>query len=205
MTGKTRKAADPASIAKAAELLRKGGVIIHPTETLYGFAASALIPNAIRRIDAIKERKFQDTYIVLMKDRAMVDAYHLIFDRQAEKLADHFWPGPLTLVLPVRRDSDLIHLASNGMLAVRVSPDPFVSALFTLIDFPVISTSVNKSGSAPLRDPVKMEALFRNSVERIFERGVSPEALPSTIVSSVNNVLTLLRKGAVPEEAIYGV
>ncbi|MFH0920397.1 MAG: L-threonylcarbamoyladenylate synthase [Fibrobacterota bacterium] len=205
MTHKTCKADDPACVQHAAEILRKGGVIIHPTETLYGFAANALIPSALRRVDAIKRRRAQDTYLVLLKDRAMAEDLQLTFERLADKLAARFWPGPLTLLLPVERTSPLNPLAVQGLVAVRVSPDPFVSALFGHIDFPVISTSVNTSGTSPLLDPVKIAAQFQGSVEMIFERGTYRSSVPSTLVSCVNNTLTLVRKGAISEEDLYGL
>jgi len=205
MISKIRKADSDENILKAADLLRKGGVIIHPTETIYGFAANALQVNAVRRVDAIKSRQFKETYIVLMRDLAMARKYNVEFDRTAEKLALRFWPGPLTMVLPASKESALIHLASLGTLAIRVSPDKFVEKLFTHIDFPVISTSVNKSGRPPLSSPEKMENQFRREVDLILERGTSVGAVPSTIIAIRNNVISVIRKGAVSEEELYGI
>jgi L-threonylcarbamoyladenylate synthase len=204
MINKIRKADTPESISKAADLLRSGGVIIHPTETLYGFAANALIPNAVRRIDDIKQRKFKETYIVLMRDKAMAQNLSIGFDRMAEKLAQRFWPGPLTLVLPIAKDSPLIYLAYLGTLAIRVSPDKFVEKLFRDIDFPIISTSVNKSGTPPLDNVLKMEKLFRRDIDLILERGVISRTVPSTIIAVRNNTVQMIRKGPISEEEIYG-
>lgn len=204
MTSKIRKADAPESAEKAADLLKKGGVIICPTETLYGFSANALIVNAIRHVDTIKERKQGETYILLVKDMAMAKTFLLLFDRTAEKLAERFWPGPLTMVLPVAKESPLIHLASMGTLAVRVSPDKFLTRLFASINFPVISTSVNKSGKPPMTDPSAMEKDFKRDVDLILERGVLASKTPSTIVAIKNNTIQMIRKGVIPEEQIYG-
>jgi len=206
MRSKVQGADHPDSIKLAAEILNQGGVIITPTETLYGFTVNALMQNAIHRIDTLKDRKFKETYILLMRNREMAQTqYQIIFDRLAEKLANRFWPGPLTMVLPVEKESPLIHLASMGTLAIRVSPDPFIQALFRTIDFPIVSTSVNKSGKTPHTDPQRMEKEFGDEVDMIFERGIALKKEPSTLVAITDNVMTILRPGAITEEELYGL
>lgn len=205
MTSKIRPADLPESILDAAALLRKGDVLIHPTETLYGFAASAAIGSAVRRVDHIKGRKPEESYLLLIRDADMARAHRITFDRTAEKLADRFWPGPLTLVLPAEAGASLSSLGRQGTLAVRVSSDPFVQALFRHIDFPIISTSVNKSGEKPLTDPLLMEARFGRSVDLILSRGVARESPPSTLVAVRDNAMTVLRQGAITEEALYAL
>jgi L-threonylcarbamoyladenylate synthase len=205
MISKIRKADAAENILKAADLLKKGGIIIHPTETLYGFAANALLADAVRRVDAIKSRRRKATYIVLVKDAAMARQNYLEFDCTAEKLARRFWPGPLTLVLPIGKESPLIRLAARGTLAVRVSSDKFVQHLFRHIGFPIISTSVNRSGRPPLTRPEKMENQFGRKVGLILERGICASSVPSTIIAVRDNIITLIRKGAVTEEDIHGI
>jgi L-threonylcarbamoyladenylate synthase len=205
MLSKIRNADNPENIKKAADILHKGGLIVHPTETIYGFAANALQINSIRRIDRIKRRSVQETYLVLVKDIKMAGQFHVIFNRIAEKLAGRFWPGPLTLVLPMAKDSRLIHLAFHGTIALRVSSDRFVKALFEHIDFPIISTSVNKSGQLPFNQPLKIESVFRKNVDLILERGAIANTKPSTIVAVKNNSISIIRKGLISENSIYGV
>lgn len=203
MIGKPAGADLPESIQRAAGILRKGGVIIHPTETLYGFAANALLMNPIRRVDRIKKRGPHESYIVLVKDMKMAVQFGIAFDRTARKLAERFWPGPLTLVLPVSRNSPLIHLAVEGCIAPRVSPDKSVSALFGQIQFPLISTSVNRSGSPSLGSPQKIQAVFGREVDLILERGVIRNTRPSTIAEVKNNVARVIRQGLISEEEIH--
>lgn len=205
MISKLRKADDPLAISKAADLLGKGGIIIHPTETIYGFAANALLPNAVRRVDRIKGRKSGETYLLLMRDTAMAVDHKILFDRMAQKLATRFWPGPLTLVLPVDKESQLWPLARHGTLGIRVSSKPSIKKLFQAIDFPLVSTSVNHSGREPLRDPAKMEDAFGREVDLILEKGVLPERKASTIVAVHDNAIEILRKGAVTEKEVYGL
>jgi len=204
MISKVRKADSPENILKAADLLGKGGIIICPTETIYGFAANALIANAVRHIDTIKKRRAGETYIILMKDIEMAKRFNLEFDLTSEKLAKRFWPGPLTMVLPIAKESSLIHLAHMGTLAIRISSDLFLEKLFEKIDFPIISTSVNLSGKPPIESPARMEDLFRREVDMILERGLIRGKLPSTIIAIKNETITMIRKGAIPENKIYG-
>ncbi|OGJ89643.1 MAG: threonylcarbamoyl-AMP synthase [Candidatus Raymondbacteria bacterium RifOxyA12_full_50_37] len=205
MISKIKVANRAETIQRAAELLKKGGVIVHPTETLYGFATNALIINAIKRVDRIKERGLRESYIILVRDIDMARSLQISFDETAVKLADRHWPGPLTLVLPVSRESSLLHLAFNGAIGMRVSPDEFVRKLFTHIDFPIISTSVNISGKPPMNDITKIEAQFYNDIDLFCGRGTLPHRPPSTIATVVNNTIKILRKGAVSEEQVYAV
>jgi tRNA threonylcarbamoyl adenosine modification protein (Sua5/YciO/YrdC/YwlC family) len=204
MINKLKKADKPENILKAAALLNKGGVIIHPTETLYGFACSALMAGAIRRVDRIKGRKPGETYLLLIRDIPMALEYKVRFDRMAEKLARKFWPGPLTLVLPVDKGSPLFSLSRNGMVGLRVSSEKTVKELFNHIVFPLISTSVNRSGTPPLNAPRKIEALFGREADIILDKGVMTDKKPSTVAAVRNNAVEFIRLGAIPEKEIRG-
>jgi len=203
MINKLKKADKPENILKAADLLNKGGIIIHPTETLYGFAGSALMPGAIRRVDRIKGRKPGETYLLLIRDIEMALDYKVRFDRMADKLARKFWPGPLTLVLPVGKESPLFSLSRNGMVGLRVSSERSVVKLFNHIAFPLISTSVNRSGMPPLNAPRKIEAIFGREVDIILDKGVMTNKKPSTVAAVRNNTIELIRLGALPEEELH--
>jgi len=204
MISKLKRADNPVHTRKAADLLKKGGVIIHPTETIYGFTASALQGNAVRRVDRIKGRKSGETYLLLVRDIKMAQELHVLFDRTAAKLAARFWPGPLTLVLPVEKKSLLFSLSRNGTIALRVSSEKSIRDLFELIDFPLISTSVNRSGEEPLRIPEKMESLFAKEVDLILEKGVLPSRKSSTLVAIKNETIDILRPGPITEQELYG-
>jgi len=200
-----RPADEEESIKKAAAILRNEGVIIHPTETVYGFAANAYSLIAVRRVDQAKHRKAKDSFLMLVKDLKMAQSLGLKFDRTAIKLADRFWPGPLSMVLPAERNDALSYLYMDGTLAVRVSPDPFVSRLFEHIDFPLISTSANLSGEPIITYPDKLLAVFENKVDMIFIRGTIKGKKPSSIIHVNNDIIRIIREGAISESEIYGV
>jgi L-threonylcarbamoyladenylate synthase len=196
---------EEANVSKAAAVLKNDGVIIHPTETVYGFAANAFSIMAIRRVDQIKKRKAKESFLLLVKSMEMAKNIGVVFDETSTKLASRFWPGPLSLVLPTKKKSAIEHLYVDGTLAIRVSPDPFVKQLFDKIDFPIISTSANISGEPIITTPDKLDSEFKERVDLILTRGVIKGSKPSSIVSVKDNVVSIIREGAIPEGLIYAV
>ncbi|MBL8026995.1 MAG: threonylcarbamoyl-AMP synthase [Fibrobacteres bacterium] len=206
MTAERMLPADnPDSIAAAVTALKNEGVIIHPTETVYGFAANAYSLIAIRRVDKIKKRKAKDSFLLLVRDMGMAKSLGLKFDLTALKLAERFWPGPLTIILPAEREGALSHLYSDFSLAVRVSPDPFIKALFKHIDFPIISTSANISGEQVITYPEKLQSEFGEQADLILTRGTIRGNKPSTIIHVANDIIKIVREGAISESEIYAV
>lgn len=205
MNSKLIEAGSADGAAIAAKILRGEGIIIHPTETVYGFAANAFSLMAIRRVELAKRRKSKDSFILLVKDIDMACSLGVKFDKTAEKLAARFWPGPLTMVLPVSKTQKLNHLCHNNSLAIRVSPDPFVVSLFSLIDFPIISTSANVSGEAVLKTPEKLLEVFENNVDMVFGRGLIHAGKPSTIIAVYDNEVSIIREGVIQGKEIYVV
>src|SRR5215475_10207738 len=139
--------ADPAAIAHAAEVLRRGGLVAFPTETVYGLAADATNGTAVAGIFAAKGRPRFNPLIVHCADAE--DAAALaVFDDVARALAVAFWPGPLTLVLAKRAGALVADLATAGLdtIAVRVPAHPVAHALLAALGRPVVAPSANRSG-----------------------------------------------------------
>src|SRR5438874_1626045 len=136
----------PATLAEAAEVLRRGGLVAFPTETVYGLGANALDAAAVRRVFAAKGRPPNNPLIVHVADAADVPAVAAAWPDVAERLATHFWPGPLTLVLP--RGSALPDEVTVGgpTVAVRVPAHPVALALLRAAGVPVAAPSANRSG-----------------------------------------------------------
>lgn len=196
---------DDEAIAQAARILRAGGLVVFPTETVYGLGANALDPNAVRRIFMAKGRPADNPVIVHVHD--VTAAQHLLraWPAAAQKLADAFWPGPLTLVLP---RSDRIPASVTGGLdsvAVRVPRHPTAQALLREAAMPIAAPSANTSGRpSPTRVQDALSDLG-DKVQMYLDGGPSDVGLESTVVSLLGAKPVLLRPGGITREAIEAV
>src|SRR6185369_13976630 len=139
--------ANEANILEAAELLRDGGLVAFPTETVYGLGANALDDRAVAKIFAAKERPRFNPLIVHVPDRQEAEEI-VTFNRLASALAEAFWPGALTLVLPRREPSPVAYLASAGLntVAVRSPANKIARSLIDAAGVPIAAPSANRSG-----------------------------------------------------------
>jgi len=196
--------ADRTAIEKAARILRAGGLVAFPTETVYGLGADAANGVAVARIFEAKGRPRFNPLIVHVPDAEAARRF-AVFDALADTLAARFWPGPLTLVLPLRRDADqpLSDLVTAGLdtVAIRVPRHPVARALLEAAGVPVAAPSANVSGRiSPTRAAHVAEDLG-GRVDMILDGGASDAGLESTIVA-LKPRPTLLRPGAVAREDV---
>jgi len=195
-------AATPETIAAAAGCLRAGGFVAMPTETVYGLAADATSDAAVAGIFAAKGRPAFNPLIahVLGIEAALELA---IFGSDAERLAQAFWPGPLTLVLPVVAACRVSLLARAGLdtLALRVPAHPVARRLIEAAGVPLAAPSANRSGRVSPTTAAHVLADLEGRIDWILDAGPSRHGLESTIVACLD-APRLLRSGAVPREAI---
>ncbi|MEE1610254.1 L-threonylcarbamoyladenylate synthase [Microvirga sp. CF3016] len=198
-----RLAADTAGLARAAAILRRGGLVAFPTETVYGLGADATDAEAVARIYAAKDRPSFNPLI------AHVDSFRTaqnqgIFDETAARLAEAFWPGPLTLVVPVASTCTISDLARAGLdsIGLRVPAHPLAHALLEQTGRPVAAPSANRSGRVSPTDADHVLGDLEGRIDAVLDGGVSQVGLESTIVSCLGGVPRLLRPGGVPREAI---
>jgi len=180
--------------------LAGGGILIYPTETLYGIGCNPFAPGQpAGQISAIKERPADQPFIFLIPDILFLEENGLIFPPATETWANHFWPGPLTIILSVPDTSPLSKIAWKTTLAVRVSSHPFVRALFKHRRFPLVSTSANISGADEnaARDPGKIKEIFSSHVDLFITEGYKEDILPSTILDLTSRCPEVLREGAI--------
>ena len=182
----------------AAETLTRGGVIVYPTETSLGLGGDGTREDVARRIQALKHRSGEKTkpLLVLVRDREMADEVVLWRDPIADRLADHFWPGPLTMILPVREGVPPSLHGTTRRLGVRVSPHPFVQKLFEVWDQPLISTSVNLTGESPALTIERAKEILPTGVDLFVESAPCPGGA-STVVSLDGGKIQLLREGSI--------
>ena len=190
-------ASSNAAIAIALEALRAGEVVVYPTETFYGIAADAFAPAALERIFAIKGRDIAKTIALIADDTAAAFAIAREVPEIARRLADAFWPGPLTLVLPARRGIPDALIGPDGGVGVRVSSHPIARALASGLGRPITATSANRSGEAPTRTIEQARAALGDKVKVFVEGGTLTGGAPSTLVQCDREGWRLLRAGAV--------
>ena len=204
---KTRRlGADGTGIAEAAALLRAGGLVALPTETVYGLAADATSGTAVAGIYAAKERPSFNPLIAHLPDLEAARAQG-VFDAAAGALAAAFWPGPLTLVVPVSPGCTVSELARAGLssIALRVPAHPVAQAVLQAAGRPIAAPSANRSGRISATSADHVLADLDGRIGAVLDGGPTEVGVESTIVACLEAGPTLLRPGGVPREAIEAV
>jgi len=193
---------DEDTIAEAARLILAGDPVAVPTETVYGLAADATHAQAVARIYEAKGRPSFNPLIVHVVDR---EAAELIgaFDKQASELAKRHWPGPLTLVVPLRAEARIASIVTGGLetIGIRVPAHPAMQDLLRAVGRPLAAPSANASGSI---SPTRAEHVVKSLGGRIplvVDGGATERGLESTIVAATNGSLRLLRPGPIQVDA----
>jgi L-threonylcarbamoyladenylate synthase len=195
-------AATPEGLAHAAQILRAGGLVAFPTETVYGLGGDARNDHAVAGIFAAKARPQFNPLIVHVPDLDAARRY-AEFDARAEALAGAFWPGPLTLVLPLRPDSGLSPLVTAGLasVAIRVPAHPVAQALLRAFDGPLAAPSANPSGRVSPTRADHVRAGLAGRIDAILDGGPCAVGVESTIIG-LDGTPALLRPGGLPVEVL---
>ncbi len=200
------KIATEKTIREAAALIKEGGLVVFPTETVYGLGANALDGQAVARIFEAKGRPQFNPLIIHVCDEAAA-AELVVMNEQARLVSSRFWPGPLTMILPRRDDCPVSDLCSAGLptLAVRVPAHPVACALLKAAGMPVAAPSANKSGTLSATTPVDVSGTLGDAVDMILAAGSCPVGLESTVLDLSGGVPLVLRPGAVTAAEISAV
>jgi L-threonylcarbamoyladenylate synthase len=191
------------AIAEAAAIVRSGGLVAMPTETVYGLAADATNDRAVARIFEAKGRPSFNPLIVHVDGVQAADVF-VRFDPLSERLAAAFWPGPLTLVLPRRENSALSLLVSAGLdtVAMRSPAHPLARALLKASGRPLAAPSANLSGTPSPTTAAHVRDSLGPRVDLVLDGGACSVGIESTIVKIDGGGLTVLRPGGVATESI---
>jgi L-threonylcarbamoyladenylate synthase len=196
---------DDKGIAKAVAVLRAGGPVAIPTETVYGLAADATNGLAVA---AIYETKGRPSFNPLICHVADIDMAKRLgtFDPLSLKLADAFWPGPLTLVLPSAKDSPVHALVTAGLPSVGIRmPDGAARAVIAKFGAPLAAPSANSSGRISATSAQAVQADLGEKIELILDGGTCPVGVESTIVKIEDGTVRMLRPGGISSEDIERV
>jgi L-threonylcarbamoyladenylate synthase len=196
---------DEATIARAAEILRGGGLVAFPTETVYGLGANALDPAAVDRIYAAKGRPLFNPLIVHLADADQVRDVAAEWPDKAERLARAFWPGPLTLVVPKRPEVPSSVTAGLDTVAVRVPSHPVAHALLMAARIPVAAPSANRSTEVSPTTGAHVETSLGDAVDLILDAGPTLVGIESTVVDVTHDPPLVLRPGIITREDLARV
>jgi len=181
--------------------LQAGELVVYPTETFYAIGADAFSSIALRRLFEVKRREPGHPVGLIAADTTMAFSVAREIPIDARRLADAFWPGPLTLVLPAR-DDIAPELAGPDGVGVRVSPNPVARALSAGIGKPITATSANLSGEAPASTLEQARSGLGEKVKVYLEGGKLTASAPSTVVAVNGSGWKMVRLGAISEPQI---
>ena len=201
-------AAVSAAVPRVAAHLSAGGLLAYPTETVYGLGSRPLTAD-VAALAALKGRRPEKPFLLLVAGRAMAERYGLTFGTAGAALADRFWPGPLTLVLAGGEGKlpDALR-GPEGGVAVRWTSHPGIAELLARIDAPLTSTSANRTGGPTAPGVAAIVETFAQAVEDgtllVLDGGTLGNSPPSTVVDCTGTVPRLVREGALPLGELRG-
>jgi L-threonylcarbamoyladenylate synthase len=189
------------SVEDGIAALKAGELVVYPTETFYAIGADAFSSTALRRLFLVKGREPGRPVGLIAADTAMAFSVAREIPHDARRLAEAFWPGPLTIVLPAR-DEIAAELAGPDGVGVRVSPNPVARALSAGLGRPVTATSANLSGAAPASTLAEAREGLGAKVKVYLEGGKLAASAPSTVVAVGRSGWKMVRVGAISEDRI---
>lgn len=197
---------DEKAVTRAAEVLRKGGLVALPTETVYGLAARADSDAAVAGIYRAKGRPDFNPLIVHVPSLAVAERI-AAFDDRARALAAAFWPGPLTIVLPLREGAGIAPAVTAGLptIALRCPAHPVMRAVLEATELPLAAPSANRSGGVSPSEAAHVAASLGGAVDLVLDGGACAQGIESTIVAPRNFGWSLLRPGPVTREQLQAI
>lgn len=191
-------------VEKAVSVLRSGGIIAMPTDTLYALTAAAGDASAVRRVFDIKGREEGKPLPLFVSSLEMAERI-AIFSQPARRLASQFWPGQLTIVVSKRQNYDSEALAGSPTIGLRVPDNEIALAVVAGLDAPVTGTSANLSGGPDPASAEDVRSQIGDRIDLILDTGPCDHGVVSTIVDCSSNEAVILRQGTVSSDRIAAV
>jgi L-threonylcarbamoyladenylate synthase len=183
-------------IEEVAQVIRGKGVIIYPTETLYGLGGNPFNPEAVKRVYAIKGREKDKPIPFLIKDRQMLETLVEEIPPLGRELMERYWPGPLTLIFRAKPGLPSPLRSKDGTIGLRISSHPIARQIVEAIDAPLTSTSANPAGAEDLTDCQRIAQLFGDQVDLIIDGGQVP-GVGSTVIDLTASPPRVVREGMI--------
>lgn len=193
------------SVERGVSILKKGGIVAYPTDTVYGLGAGAGLPQAIERIYSVKERPMNMPLPLLLADVSQITEIAETVPPVAWSLIHSFLPGALTLVLPKSSSIPDIITAGGTTIAIRIPAHPIPIALIKGLGTPIVGTSANLSGRPSPLTAEEVYSQLGDKVDLIIDGGRCPGGKESTVVDVTGETPLVLREGAIPREEVERV
>jgi len=191
------------AIQEAATWIRNGGVVAIPTDTLYGLACDPFRADAVSRLFAVKGRAAGQALSLIAADAAQVAVHLGAVPPLGARLAQRFWPGPLTLIVVAPASLVRDVTGDTGTVGVRVPADTVARAIAAACGRPITATSANVSGQPATSDPDDIERTLGDRIDLLIDTGPTRGGAPSTIVDVTSAEPRLVREGAIPWDEIH--
>ena len=190
-------ALDGKIVSRAVEVLQRGGIIVYPTDTIYGLGADPFNAESVARLQGAKQRFERKPILLIANSIDTVRSVVKSLSRDALQLAEKFWPGPLTLVLPARENVPMEITQGSGTVGVRIPSNPFCLRLTELFGGPITSTSANITGQSTPEEVDGIVRMLGDSVDMYLDAGRMESTTPSTIVDLSTSPPRVLRQGVI--------
>ncbi|MFQ5929795.1 MAG: L-threonylcarbamoyladenylate synthase [Acidobacteriota bacterium] len=192
---------DPASptpevIEKAAQVIRQGGIVLHPSDTIYGLGCDPFNERALQQLFAMKGRSEQKGVLLLLADLSWLKGFSTNIPKVFYELTEAFWPGPVTFLLEGKSELSPLIRGEDDKVGLRWPDRPFLQLWMKAIPGPVISTSANPSGQPPPEMVQDLKRLFYHQVDLFLESGeINQDVQPSTVVDLTTSPPCIVREG----------
>lgn len=193
---------EPRALEQAIAVMRRGGVVAFPTDTVYGIGASLAHPDALERIFVLKHRERTRTLPLLVSSPGELARVTEQVPQPLLELAGAFWPGPLTIALPARAGLPPSVVATDGTVGVRVPNHSVALTLAQRCGGVIAVTSANLSGKPPARRAEEIEPALGDELDLILDGGIARGGLASTVIRLAGATIEVVRAGAIPSSAI---
>ncbi len=185
------------SLEQAATILCQGGIVAFPTETYYGLAVDPFCETAVARLFKVKQRPADKPLLLLIDRTEQLLEVATEIPPRYRGLMEKFWPGPLTLIFPARKELPDQVTGYTGTVGVRISPHPIARELIRRIGRPITATSANLSDLMPAKTAHEVRAMFQDKLDYILDGGETAAGLCSTVVALEGDELVLVRRGQI--------
>lgn len=192
-------------LKEPAQIIKKGGIVIFPTETVYGIGTNGLDENAIKKLYEVKQRPLNKPISLLVNNIEMVEKIAKNITEVEYKLMERFFPGPLTIILEKRDVAPDILTSNTNTIGIRMPSGEIAKKLIEFAGVPIATSSSNISGKPSGTNITDIKKDFERKVDCFIDNGESELGIPSTVIRIIDNIPHILRQGAISEEEIRKV